>query len=171
MKELPDLDQYRPNVGICLFNRQGDVWLGKRIATTPTQEQFPFRWQMPQGGVDPGETAAEAAARELYEETGVRSAELILTTPGWLVYDFPRDDKARKKDRWRGQKQKWAVMAFTGEDDEIDLKAHAPQEFCEWRWAPLEDLPDLVVPFKRGVYAALVSSFAPLSAFLARRGA
>lgn len=170
MKELPDLDQYRPNVGICLINRSGQVWLGKRVATTAAQRAYQYRWQMPQGGVDPGEGIEEAAVRELYEETGVRSTRLLVMTPGWLVYDFPSDYKARKRDRWRGQKQKWALMLFEGDDSEINLEAHHQVEFCEWRWEALEDIPDLVVPFKRDVYKSLVRGFGPMARFIAEGG-
>ncbi|MEM9232942.1 MAG: RNA pyrophosphohydrolase [Pseudomonadota bacterium] len=170
MKELPDLDQYRPNVGICLMNRKGQVWLGKRVASSAAQKAYKYRWQMPQGGVDAGENIEEAAARELHEESGVRSARLLFTTPGWLVYDFPTDYRARKRDRWRGQKQKWALMLFEGEDSEIDLDCHSQAEFCEWRWADLEGVPDLVVPFKRDVYRSLVRGFAPMARFVAAGG-
>lgn len=171
MKELPDLDEYRPNVGICLLNRQGLVWLGKRVAPVGATRIFPYRWQMPQGGVDKGETVAEAAKRELHEETGVRSARLLMTTPGWLVYEFPPEHRARKKDRWRGQKQKWALMLFEGEDEEVDLEAHSPQEFCEWRWSPMDEIPGIVVPFKRSVYEALFEGFRPMVGFLRDVGA
>ena len=167
MKERPDLDQYRPNVGICLMNRRGEVWLGKRVATTPAQQAYQYRWQMPQGGIDPGEVIEDAAARELYEESGVRTARLLLTTPGWLVYDFPTDYRARKRDRWRGQKQKWALMLFEGDEAEIDLDAHDPAEFCEWRWAPLDEVAGLVVPFKRDVYKSLIRGFSPMARFIA----
>lgn len=166
MKELPELDQYRPNVGICLMNKRGEVWLGKRVASTAAQRAYKYRWQMPQGGVDPGEGIEEAAARELYEETGVSSARLLLLTPGWLVYDFPEDYRARKRDRWRGQKQKWALMLFEGEDSEVDLEAHHQAEFCDWHWAALDGVPDLVVPFKREVYRTLARSFLPTADFV-----
>ena len=167
MKELPDLEQYRPNVGICLLNRKGEVWLGKRVASSAVQRAYKYRWQMPQGGVDPGESIEDAAVRELQEESGVSSTRLLVTTPGWLVYDFPSDYKAKKRDRWRGQKQKWALMLFEGDDDEVNLDSHQPAEFCEWRWAPLEEVPDLVVPFKRDVYKSLVRAFSPLADYIA----
>ncbi len=165
MKELPDLEAYRPNVGICLLNREGQVWLGERKPPKSGQS-LDFRWQMPQGGMDPGETPAQTAVRELAEETGVTSARLLTITPGWLVYEFPQGYRMRKKDKWQGQRQKWALMLFEGDDSEIDLEADDEPEFLRWRWASLEEMPDLVVPFKRGVYTALKESFLPFAAFL-----
>ncbi|MEM1409533.1 MAG: RNA pyrophosphohydrolase [Pseudomonadota bacterium] len=165
MRQLENLHQYRPNVGICLFNRQGEIWLGERRTAPGTRQENPYRWQMPQGGIDRGETPAQAAARELHEETGIRSAKLLFTTPGWLAYDFPPQYRRGKKD-WKGQRQKWAVMLFEGDDSEIDLNQHDPAEFERWRWANLDELEDLVVPFKREVYRELVSAFAPLTTFV-----
>ncbi len=167
MKELPELDQYRPNVGMCVINREGLVWLGKRNVSPSDEKRFPHLWQMPQGGMDKGETPTETAFRELYEETGIRSARLLMMTPGWLVYEFPSDHKARKKDRWRGQRQKWALILFEGDDSEIDLKAVPPQEFSDWRWTPLSEISDKIVPFKRGVYDALIDCFTPLVSYIA----
>lgn len=166
MNTLPELDQYRPNVGICLMNTEGKVWLGKRVAMTAAQRAYKYRWQMPQGGVDPGETIEVAAARELTEESGVTAARLLMVTPGWLAYDFPSDYRAGKKGRWRGQKQKWALMLFEGADADIDLNCHNPAEFCDWRWASLDEVPDLVVPFKREVYQSVVRAFRPMAEFI-----
>ncbi|NNU16135.1 RNA pyrophosphohydrolase [Parvularcula sp. ZS-1/3] len=167
MKELPDLDRYRPNVGICLFNRAGEVWLGERLTAPGSREVNPYRWQMPQGGIDKGENVEEAAFRELHEETGVKSARILLTTPGWLAYDFPPRYRRGKKD-WLGQRQKWVVMLFEGENDEIDLNVHEPAEFERWRWAALDELEELIVPFKRQVYSELVEAFRPLATTLAK---
>ncbi|MEM9422325.1 MAG: RNA pyrophosphohydrolase [Pseudomonadota bacterium] len=168
MKELPNLDAYRPNVGICLLNKAGDVWLGQRPAPKGGKP-LTHQWQMPQGGMDPGETPAQTAVRELAEETGVTSVRLLTMTPGWLVYDFPEEYRMRKKEKWLGQRQKWALMLFDGEDSEIDLEAYDEPEFVTWRWAALEDMPELVVPFKRGVYTALKESFLPLAEYIAKR--
>ncbi len=160
MKQLPHLDRYRPNVGICLFNRDGHVWLGERMNAPGSREVNPYRWQMPQGGIDKGEAADQAAFRELEEETGVTSARLLFMTPGWLAYDFPPNYRSKK---WQGQRQKWAAMLFEGQDDEVNLNGHEPVEFERWRWAALDELEDLIVPFKREVYAELVSAFTPLA--------
>jgi putative (di)nucleoside polyphosphate hydrolase len=166
MKELPDLPLYRPNVGICLFNRRGEVWLGERLSAPGSREINPYRWQMPQGGIDEGEDVEEAAFRELHEETGIRRARILLTTPGWLAYDFPPRYRRRGK-KWIGQKQKWVVMLFEGQDEEVDLNVHQPAEFERWRWARLDELEALIVPFKRQVYAELVDAFRPLSQVIA----
>lgn len=159
---------YRPNVGVVLFNRDGRVWIGRRVEDFSDLSEFAdkpneWRWQFPQGGIDKGEAYEEAAFRELKEETGVTKARLLLMTPGWLAYDFPAGYK--KKD-WRGQRQKWAAMLFTGGDGDIDLEADDHQEFDDWRWGELEEAPDLIVPFKRKVYEDLVSGLLPLRDFL-----
>lgn len=165
--------QYRPNVGVVLFHRDGRVWFGRRVEDFSDLSEFAdrpndYRWQFPQGGVDKGEAFDAAAFRELQEETGIVKAKtrLIMMTPGWLAYDFPAGYK--KKD-WRGQRQKWAAMAFTGEDGDIDLEADDHQEFDDWRWAELEETPDLIVPFKRKVYEDLVACLLPLRDFLRSR--
>ena len=154
---------YRPNVGILLFHPSGKVWLGRRVggfdALDPETYMDGYRWQMPQGGIDPGEELWPAARRELQEETGITSVLPILMTPGWMAYDFP-PEYARKN--WRGQRQKWAVMVFTGEEGEVDLTADDHQEFDAWRWADLEEAPKLIVPFKRSVYIDLCAGMAPL---------
>jgi putative (di)nucleoside polyphosphate hydrolase len=159
------LQNYRPNVGVALFSREGCVWYGRRagdfsleLTKDPAQ-----RWQMPQGGIDPGEDVIAAAFRELKEETGVASARLLTITPGWLAYDFPA---AYTKNKWQGQRQKWAAMLFEGEDSEVDLDAHKHREFDDWRWGELEEAPSLIVPFKRHVYEELMAAFTPLRDFL-----
>ena len=166
------LKNYRPNVGIVLFNQEAKVWFGQRVPDEKGDEYDVigdpnrWRWQFPQGGVDNGEDIASAAYRELQEETGVTSARLLLVTPGWLAYDFPKEYKKKK---WRGQRQKWAVMLFEGPDTEIDLTADDHQEFDEWRWGELEDAPTLIVPFKRHTYEELAASLTPLRDYLRRR--
>lgn len=156
---------YRPNVGVALFNRDGRVWIGRRVGDFSDLGEAidGWRWQMPQGGIDAGENAAAAAFRELKEETGVISARLLALTPSWLPYDFP---PGYKKKHWRGQRQKWAAMLFEGADSEIDLNADEKQEFDDWRWAELEEAPSLIVPFKRAVYEEMVAAFSPLRDFL-----
>lgn len=161
------LDQYRPNVGVVLFNRRGAVFVGRRIGAfgIAGEEAGLFSWQFPQGGIDANEDIAAAARRELKEETSVVSARLIALTPGWLAYDFPPEYAGRG---WRGQRQKWAAMLFEGEDGEIDLEADDHQEFDAWRWAELEEAPTLIVPFKRRVYDEVAAAFAPLRDFIRR---
>lgn len=163
MSEADVWPEHRPNVGVVLFNREGRVWLGRRSHTPP-----PYQWQLPQGGMDPGETPEEAARRELREETGVSSAELIERIPGWIVYDFPEGWGGSKAWRgFKGQKQVWFAFRFTGEDAEIDLAAGAEDgddlEFDAWRWARLDEALELIVPFKRAAYEQVVSAFRHLA--------
>lgn len=147
---------YRDNVGIVVFNAQGRVWLGRRAHASG-----PHTWQFPQGGVDAGEHLEAAARRELYEETGITSVSLIGRIEDWIAYDFPADFQSSKKARgFRGQRQAWFAFRFQGDDDEIDLLAHPPQEFEEWRWVKLSETPDLVVPFKRDAYVQVIAAFA-----------
>ncbi|MEZ5994337.1 MAG: RNA pyrophosphohydrolase [Hyphomonadaceae bacterium] len=157
MTEPKDTRLYRPNVGLALFHRDGLVLLGKRAGAAG-----PYQWQMPQGGIDRGETAADAAYRELEEEVGVRAAHVTLLeeTEDWLYYDFPRDvrTKMRPRGRYRGQKQKWFAFRFTGRDADIRLDTHTP-EFSDWRWSALETAPELVIPFKRPTYDEVVRRF------------
>jgi putative (di)nucleoside polyphosphate hydrolase len=154
----PDLSLYRPNVGVVLFHNDGRVWYGRR-ANTPG----PHNWQFPQGGVDDGEELEIAARRELAEETGVVSADLLAQTEQWIAYDFPADYGGTKQARgWRGQKQQWFAFRFTGEESEIDLEQHAEIEFDAWRWGRLDEAPGLIVPFKRQAYEQVVAAFAPL---------
>jgi len=149
--------EHRPNVGLVLFNKTGLVWVGRRYATTG-----PYNWQFPQGGIDPGEDAEAAALRELYEETGIPEdlVEKLGAIEDWLVYDFPPEVLGqRRRNRWRGQKQRWFAYRFIGADSCFDLKAVPPQEFDAFRWAPLEDTPGLIIPWKRPVYEQVAEAF------------
>ena len=160
MSALP----YRPCVGAALFNRDGLVWIGRR-ADKPNNEGAGHWWQMPQGGLDEGESPEEAVMRELTEETGVRSARIIGEIPGWLTYDLPEHLIGKAwGGKYRGQKQKWFALRFDGADDEIDISGigHAA-EFDLWRWEKLERLPELVIPFKRKVYEQVAEAFRDLA--------
>lgn len=146
---------YRPNVGLMLIAADRRVFVGRR----PKQ---PDAWQMPQGGVDRGETPVEAACRELAEEVGTAKALLLRESREWIVYDVPEELRPPYwRGRWRGQAQKWFALAFTGNDADIDIAAHTP-EFDDWKWVPARELPTLAVPFKRAVYDAVVKEFADL---------
>lgn len=148
-----DYPEHRPNVGIVLFHPDRRVWYGRRAGTAG-----PYNWQFPQGGVDGGEDLYAAARRELAEETGVVSTSLLGRTQGWIAYDFPPGtDRGRKG--WKGQKQVWFALRFEGEESEIDLNAHHHAEFDAWRWGRLEEATELIVPFKREAYAAVVRAF------------
>ena len=119
-------------------------------------------WQMPQGGVDKGETPVEAACRELSEEVGTARALLLREARDWITYDVPEKMRpASWKNRWHGQAQKWFALAFTGSDSDIDLEAHE-REFDDWKWIKGSELTGLVVPFKRPIYEAVVTEFADL---------
>lgn len=148
---------YRPCVGIMLLNREGKVFIARRIDTPGNA------WQMPQGGIDEGETPELAALRELKEEIGTANAQIIAESEGWYHYDLP-DDLIGKLwgGQFCGQKQKWFVMRFSGEDRNIDIETEEP-EFCEWRWEEIDALPDLIVPFKRPLYQKLVAEFGHLA--------
>tara|TARA_R110000868_G_scaffold12796_1_gene60568 strand:- start:2453 stop:2950 length:498 start_codon:yes stop_codon:yes gene_type:complete len=153
---------HRANVGIALFNTQGQIWLGRRDDTPP-----PWNWQLPQGGMDRGEAADTAALRELEEETGIRPdrVELLGEIPGWIAYDYPpevREDPRFHKKRHLGQKQRWFAFRFHGSDADIDLQRHAEVEFDAWRWGELAEIPDLIIPWKRDVYLQVVAAFSRL---------
>lgn len=146
---------YRPCVGVMLVNRANEVFVGQRLDNDAPA------WQMPQGGVDPGEEPQDAALRELWEETGVL-AELVTVvaqSKGWIPYDLPHDLVPKIwKGRYRGQEQKWFLLKFNGADSDVNIQTEHP-EFSEWRWLPAKDLVDNIVPFKRSVYEQVVAEF------------
>ena len=150
-----DLPFYRPAVGIMLLNLAGLAFIGRRIDMPAGLAA----WQMPQGGIDPGETPHQAAFRELKEEVGTDKAEILAETRGWLHYDLPSDIAPRMwGGRWRGQRQKWFLMRFTGEDSDINPVTEHP-EFDAWEWVEPRRLPELIVPFKRPLYCDLLAEF------------
>jgi putative (di)nucleoside polyphosphate hydrolase len=160
-KDLPDLP-YRACVGIMVLNRAGRAFIGRR-RDGPEHVDATHAWQMPQGGIDPGEDTWQAALRELYEETGIRSVERLGEIEEWLTYDIPADIIGQAwGGKYRGQKQKWYALRFTGDEREIEIAhpagGHKP-EFLDWRWEPIANLPALVVPFKREVYEQVVARF------------
>jgi putative (di)nucleoside polyphosphate hydrolase len=155
---------YRPNVGAVLFSPAGLVFVGRR-ADQPNVEDRGGGWQLPQGGMDEGEDARQAVMRELAEEIGTDRAEIIGEHPEWLTYDLPPHLLGvALRGRWRGQKQRWFALRFTGIDSDIRLDAEPHPEFDAWRWAPLAELPGLAVAFKRPIYEILARSFARFAA-------
>ncbi|HXD44609.1 MAG TPA: RNA pyrophosphohydrolase [Pseudolabrys sp.] len=154
---------YRPCAGIMVINTYGRVFVGRR-AGGPEHVDPTHVWQMPQGGIDEGEDPYKAALRELYEETNITSVEKLGEMPGWLAYDIPRDIIGEAwGGKYKGQKQKWYALRFSGDDREINITApgggkHEP-EFIDWRWVSMRDLPELVVPFKRDTYEQVVRAF------------
>ena len=149
---------YRPCVGVLLFNAERQVFVGKRI------DMVQEAWQMPQGGIDRGEDPRDTALRELEEETGVRpdKVEILAETREWLRYDLPPNLVRRVwHGRYRGQEQKWFAARFLGTDADIDIWTAHP-EFSDWRWSPVDQLTENVVPFKRALYEAVIAEFRPL---------
>ena len=159
---------YRPCVGAAVFNREGLVWAGRRIAEPDSEFAGSTKlWQMPQGGIDKGEDPLEAARRELYEETGIRSVSLLAEAPGWINYDLPPHlVGVALKGKFRGQTQKWFAFRFEGDESEIAINpppgGHAA-EFDAWDWKRLAELPELIIPFKRKVYDEVIAAFAHLA--------
>ncbi|WP_299940773.1 RNA pyrophosphohydrolase [uncultured Nitratireductor sp.] len=167
-KNAADLP-YRPCVGIMVLNDRGLAWAGRRIVQPETDELSGATqlWQMPQGGVDKGEEPREAAYRELYEETGMKSVSLLAETHDWITYELPEHLLGiALKGKYRGQKQKWFAFRFEGPDSEIAINPPPgghEAEFDMWEWKPMTDLPGLIVPFKRKVYESVVSAFRHLA--------
>ncbi len=155
---------YRDNVGAVLFNREGLVLVARR-ADLPNAEGAAGGWQLPQGGMDPGEDPHVAVFRELEEEIGTAKAEILAEHPDRLSYDLPPELLGRALGgRYRGQRQRWFALRFLGEDSDIRLDLDPHPEFDAWRWARLEELPGLAVGFKRPIYEALARNFARFAA-------
>jgi len=154
---------YRPCAGMCVVNRDGLVFIGRR-SSGPEHIDDTHVWQMPQGGIDEDEDPYKAALRELYEETTIRSVDKLGGIGEWLTYDIPRDIVgAAWHGKYRGQKQKWYALRFTGADSEINILTPGggdhEAEFIDWRWEKMAKLPELVVPFKRPIYEHVVREF------------
>ena len=151
---------YRPNVGAVLFNQPGQVLVARR-ADLPNAEGAPGGWQLPQGGIDADEDPAVAVLRELEEEIGTAQATILGEHPDWLTYDLPPELLGHALGgRYRGQRQRWFALRFTGSDGDIRLDRDPHPEFDAWRWAALSELPALAAPFKRPIYEVLARSFA-----------
>ena len=167
--EAPRRGAYRRCVGIALFNAQGLVFVGRRANETLREHSMPgHEWQMPQGGIDAGETPLAAARRELAEETGVSAATLLGEARAWFTYDLPVDvSKSAWKGRYCGQTQKWFAFRFDGADSAVNIlnpPGGHKAEFAAWRWERLARLPELIIPFKRGVYEQVVAEFGGFAA-------
>ena len=147
---------YRPCVGIMLINKENKVFAGQRI------DNRAEAWQMPQGGIDPGEEVEAACFREMEEEIGTSNARIIALHTDWLDYDIPEPLSNKLWDgKYRGQTQKWVALRFEGDDSEVNIETGEP-EFCSWRWVDPGQLSALAVPFKRQVYDAVLNEFAPI---------
>ena len=144
---------YRPCVGIMLINSVNQIFVGQRF------DNHGDAWQMPQGGIDAGETPIEAGFREMYEEIGTNKAELLCEHPDWLSYNIPEGLANQLWDgKYRGQTQKWLAFRYMGDDADINIATEQP-EFCEWRWSSVDSLHQLAVPFKRPVYSKIIADF------------
>jgi putative (di)nucleoside polyphosphate hydrolase len=163
-QSMTNAKPYRPNVGIALFNARGEVLIARRFKDDGPEIILPgLEWQMPQGGIDPNEDPRKAAARELWEETGITSATYLAETD-WLTYEFPPyDGPPHRLAVFGGQRQKWFAMRFTGDEREVDPlteRNNMPAEFDAWRWERLDRVAELVVPFRRKVYLTVAREFA-----------
>jgi len=166
-KNFDDLP-YRTCVGLVVLNAEGKVWTGRRIdednGELTNAQQL---WQLPQGGIDKDEEPLAAAKRELYEETGIKNISLLGEAPEWIYYDLPKELLGvALKGKYRGQTQRWFAFRFEGNEEEIAINP-PPEgnraEFDQWKWRPLQDIPDLIVPFKRRVYEQVVAAFSHLT--------
>lgn len=149
-------DLYRPCVGVALFNQEGRVFVGERIDT-------PGAWQMPQGGIDGDETIEQATFRELYEEIGTNTIEILKIGEHKIKYDLPNEMRQRLwNGMYKGQEQTWVAARFLGTDADININNHEPPEFSAWKWIPLKETVDWIVPFKRDTYKQVIAMFKDL---------
>jgi putative (di)nucleoside polyphosphate hydrolase len=165
MVDPKTITAYRPCVGVMLLNSQGLVWIGRRFEKQ-NDDGIGKWWQMPQGGIDQGEDPKAAVLRELTEETGITAAHVVAEAEGWFTYDLPEHLIGKSwNGKYRGQKQKWFAVAFDGQDSDINLKQPGQkQEFDQWRWAKMDEMLDLIIPFKRNVYIDVIKAFRHLGA-------
>ncbi|AFX98868.1 RNA pyrophosphohydrolase [Candidatus Endolissoclinum faulkneri L2] len=145
---------FRLSIGIVLFNDQKKIFLGKRI-------DIDNAWQMPQGGIDKGETPYQAGLRELEEEIGTKQVEIVAETRDWIAYEFPTNLAGTVHKKWRGQIQKWLACKFTGTTIDINLQTEYP-EFDDWQWVDINCVTELIVPFKRAAYRRVMSELTPV---------
>lgn len=146
-------ENYRAGVGLMILNQDNLVFMGERINSSG-------EFQMPQGGIDEGEDLEKAVFRELYEETGIQNAEICAEIDDWMYYDFPETWRKRLfQGRYKGQRQKWFLLRFLGEEDEIDLMADDIQEFVSYQWAEPQTIPDMAIDFKRKTYLQVLDGF------------
>ena len=150
---MKESTKYRPCVGISVINKEGKILIAMR-------KDIPGAWQMPQGGIESGEEAEDAAFRELEEETGISrdKVSLISSTSDWLMYDYPPNLPLKHTRNYKGQQQKWFLMSFLGKDEDINILTKEP-EFSEWRWASPSEVISLIIPFKKQVYTQVFSFF------------
>ena len=153
---MPNTELYRPNVGIVIFNKNGKIWIGKRSDT-----QYSSPWQMPQGGIDKNESPFDAAVREVYEETGIKSIKNISLIDNWLKYKLPIHISKNKWDgKYIGQMQKWFLFYFFGEDTEININIYKNAEFSEWKWQNIKYILENIPKFRKEVYEKVFNDFA-----------
>lgn len=144
---------YRPSVGMMILNNKLEVFVGRRIDSRTEA------WQMPQGGIDQGEVPSESVLREMEEEIGTNKAEIIAETQQWYNYDLPFYLISKLwNGKYRGQRQKWFLLKFLGEDKDINIKSDHP-EFIAWKWVKIEELPQIIVPFKKNLYISVMEEF------------
>lgn len=157
-------EHYRPCVGMMIVNKDGKIFIARR---KDMDSNTPYAWQMPQGGIDKDETPHQAAMRELLEETGIDKVTLMKESADWVYYDFPEAIKEKlKEDTFKGQRQKWFLFQFVGEESEINLETKKP-EFSEWKWALKDEVISQIVPFKLEVYGKIFQEFSCFLSLLA----